>query len=351
MSLYNKSFILSILLCLVALIPTAEAAPYRRTGGAQHFLHLSLMGGEANTCIKSVDQLDERGMHTAYPLSNSIGGDAQLELSYEIRKNNFLIGFYGNAHFTGTGVHADSLINSYLTRDIQGDPMYYYFHHTDYQERQRSLWVGGGLRLGWYVLDNMYVAVGAKVEKPLKTDYQIESDLSTSVMWPFAIVPIYSPVGVTDIGYGLYSEEPLNAQGAYRAYNSALMVSPTLEIGAHLHIANRFYMRLAGYVEYGLPVGRVSDPVVLIDYSRVDIPEKENNYIQSRDQLWNGLSLNSAMDYAGSKLDKGRLCVGAKVSFMLDVTTHRERCTTCSDDTGIRYRSRGSHGGGNVWMW
>lgn len=348
----NRFLILSLLFGLLAIGGTAQARNYRTGNGAQHFLYFSVAGGEANTCLKSANTLDERGMHTAYPVKNSIGADAQAELSYEIRKSNFLFGIFGNAQFTYTGVNADSLCDSYLTKDIQNDDMYYRYNYVDFQERQQTLWVGGGLRAGYYFLPNAYFALGAKVQMPLCTQYHTATQLSTTVMWPFATSAVVSQPGMTDNDYGLYAADLYTEDGKYNAYSKVLMVTPMLEIGTHLHIANRFYLRVAGYAEYGIPVGRTAAGTVLVDYSKVDFPEKTQNYIRSHEVLMRDLHINSAMDYAGKGLDLGRFAVGVKLSLMLDVTTHIEKCNTCMDDSWIPFSSRYSRGrSGGIWSW
>lgn len=302
--------------------------------GLSHYLMLSLQGGEANMIMPSSEKVDY-GYHTAFDIKNSVGADAQAELAYEVRKKNFFFGVLGHAHFTYTGQTIPMFSDGYTCLDINHDLMDYRYNYENYSERQQTMLVGGGIRLGYFLHPNIYMALGAKVEYPLMNNYKTTFDLSTGCTWHFAQDPVASLPGMTDPDYGLYSTEEYQSEGSYML-NNHLMVAPTLEIGGQFRVYHRFLMRVAGYMEYAIPVMGAECSLPAIDYSRVN----RDPYCRSREALWSSLRVNSLINNSGLDRVYNRLSVGVKLSFVLDVTTHKDKCITCEDDSGITYSQR-----------
>jgi len=132
--------------------------------------------------------------------------------------------------------------------------------------------------------------------------------------------------------YGLYPKDALTRKGEYQA-KPVLYVSPTLELGYRMPIAPRVEMRFGGYAEYALPIG-LKHEMALTDYTDVITTP----LVQSKEQLWESLRLNSILDYGGLSNDIwnwSRLTVGFRWTILFDVTIHH--CYTCDEDTGVGY--------------
>lgn len=341
--------------------------------GVHHYLILGLQGGEANTFASSAAQMTGTNpnmhFHTGYDLVNLPGGDGQFELSYELRKRNFFFGLLGDAHYTITGQSLGSFRDEYLCVDVNGDDMDYRFNFRNFYEYQQTVWVGGGLRLGYYFTPYFFASLGAKAEYPLWNSYKTHTNLETSGMWYFAEGGVESEPGENSFDYGFFSEQPFEYGGKYMVKKNHLIVSPCVEIGTRFKLGGRVSMRVAAYAEYGIPIKPEYQSQVL-DYSSVKIVPKGSNdvipegggtnpggggrprqapvrmpqadtyppaYWQEREQLWNTLKTGSILDFAGQKHDYSRLCVGVKLAFLFDVTIYVPHCTTCLDDSGIEY--------------
>lgn len=335
--LLNKRIILSVA-CLCAgvcsTVLMAQSSHYNvHNKRVHHYLTLGLQGGEANTFAASAEQkIAVPPFHTGYNLLNLPGGDAQFELSYEIRKRNFFFGILGDAHYTITGQRLGSFRDEYRCTDTNGDPMDYRFNYSNFREYQQTVWVGGGIRFGYYFTPRFYAALGGKVEYPLWNTFKTKTNLQTSGYWPFAYGDVESKPGESSWDYGFFSQQPFEYSGKYMVHKTHLIVSPYVEIGTRFNLARRVDLRLAGYVEYGIPIQPEYKSVVL-DYSNV----KMDPYWQNREQLWATLKTGSILDFAGQKHDYSRLCVGVKLAFLFDVTVYVPHCTTCIDDSGIEY--------------
>lgn len=378
--LLNKRIIL-FLTCFWAgactTVLMAQSSHYNvHNKGAHHYLIMSLQGGEANTFVSSVENLTvgnpNMHFHTGYDLVNLPGADAQFELAYELRKRNFFIGLLGDAHYTLTGQSLGSFRDEYLCVDVNGDDMVYRFNFRNFCEYQQTLWVGGGLRLGYYFTPYLFASLGAKAEYPLWNTYKTHTNLETSGMWYFAEGGVESEPGENNRDYGFFSEQPFEYGGKYMVKKSHLIVSPCVEVGTRFKLGGRVSMRVAAYAEYGIPIQPEYQSQVL-DYSSVKIIPKESNvtpggggssnpgggtipggrprltlagmsqsdyppaYWQEREQLWATLKTGSILDFAGQKHDYSRLCVGVKLAFLFDVTISVPHCTTCLDDSGVEY--------------
>ena len=78
----------TVLFILLAAVCTTAAArtgtKYKKGSGIQHYITLSLSGGEGNMMTRALDD---------YPfIHNNVGADGQLHIGYELRQRNFVFG-------------------------------------------------------------------------------------------------------------------------------------------------------------------------------------------------------------------------------------------------------------------
>lgn len=392
--LLNKRIIL-FLTCFWAgactAVLMAQSSHYNvHNQGVHHYLIVSLQGGEANTFASSAENVSTTNpymrFHSGYDLVNLPGADGQFELSYELRKRNFFFSLLGNAHYTITGQSLGSFKDEYTCLDVNGDKMDYRFNYRNFYEYQQTVWVGGGLRFGYYFTPHLFASLGAKAEYPLWNSYMTHTNLETSGMWYFAEGGVESEPGENNRDYGFFSDQPFVYGGKYMVKKTHMIVSPCVEVGTRFKLGGRVSMRVAAYAEYGIPIQPEYNSVVL-DYSSVKIiplgsdvvpggggtnpgggvnpgggtnpgggfnpggggrprltlarmPQSETYppaYWQEREQLWATLKTGSILDFAGQKHDYNRLCVGVKLAFLFDVTVYVPHCTTCLDDSGVDY--------------
>ena len=89
--MYTKSHILSVFLLLVSVAACAQYS----TGRVNHYLALSLGGGESNTFTSIADNASK----------DQAGGNALFNIAYELRKDRFFFGLGAGIDYHYTRQH------------------------------------------------------------------------------------------------------------------------------------------------------------------------------------------------------------------------------------------------------
>lgn len=324
------SYISRIFCGLVVLffaLPIAAQGRYFNANnrGVNHYLTIHVGGGEANTFASS----------GAYDIRTKIGADAQVGLSYEIRRQNFFFNLGGQVQFTYTAQGLDGFadvltMGPHAMADLQGDRRDFLFYYTDFKETQRTLYVGVPVQFGYYFTPHFYGALGVKLQFPLQHRFSTEPMLETMGRYPQYFEPL-----TNNPNYRYYTAGAVSSTGTYMTGGTPVFVTPTVELGGRFAVAHRVDLRLGVYAEYSAQIGGKFDRTLMTpdSYANLDFTTPG----LSREDFAKDIAFNSILD--NETLDRAwsRMSVGVKLTVLFNLTP-APACTTCNEDSGIPYR-------------
>lgn len=241
----------------------------------QHYLNIHLGGGISASFGKTVPYID---------LSPSAGADANVGISYELRKGKFFfnIGVEADYDFSRFRIanFRDSLFlvvhegekalqtddpNAYRPAD-KPKSVLYELEFRDFQERDHEVMIAVPVQFGWLFTNHIYGAIGVKFAMSQWNAYSANADIQTRMY--NANSSVYTPVHVEKEGdllhYGIYQVRGYHFDGTTQVvqqhkhtldYPRLYYVSPTLEAGVRLPLRERVNVRIGAYIEYALPIG------------------------------------------------------------------------------------------------
>lgn len=323
--MYINRLVCGLAVLLFALPMSAQSRYYNaNTARVNHYLTIHVAAGEANALAQS----------EVYSIRQQLGADTQFGFSYELRKRNFFFNIGGEAQFTYTRQGLDDFADVLLEGpnalyDMQGDRRDFLFYYTDFRESQQTLYVGVPVQFGYYFTPHFYGAIGAKVQFPLLHRYASEPMLETMGVYPQYFEPL-----TDNPNYRYYTPGRISSKGEYLAADPIFVV-PQIELGGRFAVAPRVDMRLGVYAEYGLQFGGKHELPLMApgSYSNLDFVTPG----LTREEFASDIAFFSMLDNATLKNDWSRLGVGVKLTILFNVTGKPE-CTTCDEDSGIRYR-------------
>ncbi len=295
-----------------------------RQDPVNHFLTLSLGGGEVNTLSAF-----------AIPASKDLmGADAVFALGYELRKKSFFFGLGVQADFDLTRQQLGTFVESEWRRDFENDPHVYSYRYTDFADVQRNLQLGVPVYFGMYFNPYIYGTVGAKFDLCLWGNHTTTTLLSTDGTYPRYDEPI-----TNSPRYGFYTTDIYSYTGEAK---QPMKVGPTLEIGAKIPLytrTRRIGLRIGLYAEYLFPL-EFSNQTSLVDYSRVDANPATLNKTDLQTNIVFGPAIGSPYQLRAAQ----NLELGIKVTLLINCTAEHKICN-CDNEAGIQpIRYTGSGG-------
>lgn len=318
--MYTKCLALLALLALPQMAGAVKYVNSRAKNACDHFITLSLQGGEGNTLYR---------MDT-YPMKSMLGADGQFTFAYEVRKSAFFFNVGLNAQYS----YHRSGMKSWTEQDpnavdYTGDARTIRYNYTDFVEAQKTLSASVPVQFGVYFTPNFYAALGAKVSMPLLRNYTTKANLMTDGLYDMYFGPLED-----DAHYRYYPATEISRSGRYNPDEMMqIFVTPTFEMGYRFYISQRLAIRLAGYAEYTIPVVKAKkfEQPALITYGEMNFTDRTMTF----DQFTAPIDFHSALDNPTMN-GLSRLAVGAKLTFVINVTP-QHRCYTCDDETGRPY--------------
>lgn len=304
--MYTKSHIVSILLLLVSVAASAQYS----TGRVNHYLALSLGGGESNTFTSFAGNS---------PFSkDQAGGNALFNIAYELRKDQFFFGLGVGVAYNYTWQKIEPFCNTFSRTDREGDDIIYTYQYTDYCTRQHVLSVGIPVYFGGYIGSYAYILAGAKFSFPILADHYTTTMLSTNGTYTRFIHTIENAPT-----YGYFPAEEYAYSQTYT--DPVLQIAPMMEAGARLPLhSRRIEMRLGVYAEYHIPISYIHN-LPLVDYSQMPTTPANEQTLQDMHNLliFNPLTQSNLQGKTWSQLT-----VGIKWTCLFNLTrqTHPCRC-------------------------
>lgn len=307
---------------LAAVCTTAAARTgtrYKKSSGVQHYITLSLSGGEGNTMTRALDD---------YPfIHNQVGADGQLHIGYELRQRNFFFGLGIGGDYDLHRQRVDSFADNYERRDREADAITYTYAYRDYKDLQQSVGINVPIYIGGYLTEELYLLAGVKVGFHLWNTHRVDTEMETYGTYHAFIHTIHH----TDF-FGYYNESHYSYSSAFPA--PAIKVTPMAEIGYRIPVqskSKRVEMRLGAYVEYGIPLAQ-QNSLRMTDISRTDI----NPVTQNQANLRENIILNAPVSTDWQKGGKSsNLQVGVRYTCLFNVTPKKRFCM-CAPDRKIR---------------
>lgn len=304
--MYTKSHIVSILLLLVSVAASAQYS----TGRVNHYLALSLGGGESNT-------------FTSFASNSSFskdqaGGNALFNIAYELRKDQFFFGLGVGVAYNYTWQKTEPFCNTFSRTDREGDDIIYTYQYTDYCDRQHVLSVGIPVYFGGYIGSYAYILAGAKFSFPIFADHYTTTMLSTNGTYTRFIHTIENAPT-----YGYFPAEEYAYSQTYT--DPVLQIAPMMEAGARLPLhSRRIEMRLGVYAEYHIPISYIHN-LPLVDYSQMPTTPANEQTLQDMHNL---LIFNPLIQSNLQGKTWSQLTVGIKWTCLFNLTrqTHPCRC-------------------------
>lgn len=290
--------ILFIFLGAWILVPKASAA-----GNWQHYVGLSLAGGEANT-------LPLKASASVKPL---LGGEGQAMFLYEAQGSRMFVQIGAGADYSLTQLRMSDLIESREATDITKEAHLYQYRYTSITERQRMFAPQVMAQLGFLPVENLYLALGVKVTLPLISDYASSARMATTgsyERWEADYIENRPQ-------YGFYPETEYGYSDKFSPVKT--YISPTLEIGGNWNL-RRTTLRAGLFADYGFRIGdKLSEPVT--DYSKVDISPSS----QTQQNLSDNIRINSILNSEYIS-DFSHLTIGIRFTVLFNVTTFKVPC-------------------------
>lgn len=302
--MYTKSYILSVLLLLVSV---AVCAQYSTTQ-LNHFITISLGGGEGNTFTSLVQD--------APAFKDKAGGDALFQVGYELRKGAFFFGLGASLDYDYCWQKTDSFSHTTERLDREGEEVTYAYHYTDYRDAQHAISVGVPVYFGGNIGDYFYLLAGAKLNVAVFANHVTTTMLETDGTYHRFIHTIENAPS-----YGYFPAE----EYSYRSQLLVpqLQIAPVLELGARLPIdKRRVEMRLGVYAEYHFPLSYTHN-ARLIDYSQLPTTPPNEQTLQD---LHNGLIFNALHTTSLQSKAWSQFAVGIKWTCLFNVTRQKYPC-------------------------
>lgn len=312
----------TVLFILLAAVCTTAAArtgtKYKKGSGIQHYITLSLSGGEGNMMTRALDD---------YPfIHNNVGADGQLHIGYELRQQNFVFGLGIGGDYDLHRQSIDSLKDNYERRDREADAITYTYAYRDYKDLQQLVNLSIPIYFGGYLTEGLYLLAGVKFGIHMWNTHRVETELETYGTYHEFIHTIHH----SDF-YGYYNEAHYSYRSAFPA--PSMKVSPMVEIGYKIPLqtkSKRVEMRVAGYAEYGIPLSQ-QNGLRMTDISRTDI----NPVTQNQANLRENIILNAPVATEWQKDGKScNLQVGVRFTCLFNVTPQKKFCM-CSPERKI----------------
>jgi len=321
--LFTKRVILSLLAVLMLQTAGAVYFPVTRKG-VQHYLDLSFSAGALYPVTKSTG------------ITNQIGGDGQVALSYEIGKRSFFFGIGVGAQYNLSRCRIDQFVDATLAQDPNLNTCVYRYVYNDFSEMQHTLMLTAPVQIGYYLTNRVYIAVGAKLQMPFYGQYATKTLLYTEGAYPNLME--YVSRNVPSFGY--YPEDEYQTSGdVAHKIGSEIRVAPGIEIGGVFLLKKRLSCKVAFYADYSLPVVSSDVQYDLVDYSKVE----SNAMLRSVDNLKANLAFNpmslsrynsSVVDRAGQNVLSGplhNLSAGIRFTLHLNVSPSPKICVCVKD--------------------
>lgn len=304
--MYTKSHIVSILLLLVSVAASAQYS----TDRVNHYLALSLGGGESNTFTSFAG-------NSSFS-KDQAGGNALFNIAYELRKDQFFFGLGVGVAYNYTWQKTEPFCNTFSRTDREGDDIIYTYQYTDYCDRQHVLSVGIPVYFGGYIGSYAYILAGAKFSFPIFADHYTTTMLSTNGTYTRFIHTIENAPT-----YGYFPAEEYAYSQTYT--DPVLQIAPMMEAGARLPLhSRRIEMRLGVYAEYHIPISYIHN-LPLVDYSQMPTTPANEQTLQDMHNLliFNPLTQSNLQGKTWSQLT-----VGIKWTCLFNLTrqTHPCRC-------------------------
>lgn len=251
-----KQFILLLLLLPLAATMSAQRYFTSQTGRTQHFLNLSLSGGASLPTVKGDG------------LTNQIGADGQVAFSYEIAKRSFFVSLGVGAQYDLSRRCLENMVDVSPTVDPNMHNVNYRYVFRTLAEQQQTLMLTVPLQLGYYITNDLYLAVGAKLQLPFYGSYATKANLYTEGEY----VNLMQFVSQNVPSFGYYPEDVYTGKGRTAvALGNTFRVAPGIEFGGLFQLHKRLSCRVALYAEYSIPITAPSVRYDIVDYSRVSV--------------------------------------------------------------------------------
>ena len=300
--MYTKSHILSVFLLLVSVAACAQYS----TGRVNHYLALSLGGGESNTFTSIADNASK----------DPAGGNALFNIAYELRKDRFFFGLGAGIDYHYTRQQIEAVCNPFNRTDREGDDIIYTYQYTDYRDRQHVLSVGIPVYFGGYIGNYAYLLAGAKLSLPVLAKHHTTTMLSTCGTYTRFIHTIENAPT-----YGYFPAEEYTYKKDYAA--PWMLIAPMVEAGARLPLrSRRVEMRLGVYAEYHIPVSYIHD-LPLVDYSQMPTTPPDEQTLQDMHNL---LIFNPITNSYLQSKTWSQLTVGVKWTCLFNLTRQAYPC-------------------------
>gem|GEM_PF-1831906 len=320
------SYIKNIILSVVVLASLPLGAQYYNSlsNKPQHYLMLSLQGGESNSLSKAQEGIN---------LKDKAGAGAGFDFSYEVEYHRFFFDAGLTVDYGYTGQWLDSLVetDSRITADYEGHEVEYQYVYDDLLERQHRLSAGLRIAFGYWFHQYVYGSVGAKLKIPVLAMYNTDTRLLTQGVYDFGSEPLRS---IPEIGrdlnaYGYYADSDFSYKSdGGKAIRAALPeLALTAEIGGRIPLkSKKTGMRAGVFAEYAMPIGSVKRGMLGV-YDKVN---SDPSALTEADMRQN-LALNSVLDTELLKRNTHFLTVGVRLTVMFNVTRDAVPCR-CTPD-------------------
>lgn len=288
---------------------------YKKSSGVQHYITMSVSGGEGNTMMRTFDELPK--------VYNRIGADAQFHIGYELRQKGFFFGIGVGADYDLGRQHIDSLKDNYSRYDREGDAITYIYAYRDYNDRQMSANITIPVYFGGYLTEHLYLLGGMKFGIHMWGIHLAQTEMETYGTYTEFIHTIHH----TDY-FGYYKESHYTCLSTYPAPKIKLI--PMVEVGYKIPLqtkSNRIEMRVGAYAEYGIPLS-LQNELPMVDISKTDV----NPFTQNQQDLRTHIILNSPVASNWQKGGKSaNLQVGVRFTCLFNVTPPKRFCM-CTPD-------------------
>lgn len=309
----GKDFILrGLALCALLLMGVHGVfAQYHKATDKRvnHYLTFSLAGGETTQFLPLTDD--------AIAIKTMPGADAIFQLTYELRKGNFLMGLGAQVDYDYAWQKVDSFAQVFDRKDFQFEEIWYAYRYSDYRDRQHNLQVSVPLYMGANIGHNFYVLAGAKVSLAFVTQHSTTTYLSTAGTYKRFIHTIENAPT-----YGYYYTDLYKYKAGWDA--PQLKITPMAELGYRIPTesnSGRIGMRIGAYVEYGIPLS-LSRNLDIVDYSRVD----DNPFTQNKENLTENIVFNPIVNTTFLAKPFSQLTVGVRWTLQINVTSPEHVC-------------------------
>lgn len=279
-------------------------APVSVWGGSwQHFVGLTLAGGEANVFA-------HQPSITIHPLA---GGAGQAMFVYEARANIVYIQAGAGVDYQFMRSRIGSFVEERNAVDITREQHIYQYRYSSLTEQQQLFNAQLMAQVGFLPTENIYLSLGLKMKFPLSRHYSSSANMLTAgkyERWAAEYIEDRPQ-------FGFYPETEYSYSGKF--FSLKTWLTPTIEIGGTWDIG-RTTLRGGIYADYGFRLGdKFANNIT--NYANVNL----NASSQSQENLHDNIRLNSILDSHYLKTFS-HLEVGLKFTVLFNVTTFRVPC-------------------------